>query len=136
MNSRDGARASETQDCPVVDARDSILDCLVALTHVQSTLKSVRDVVRAAKSIQQEAVTVVKAGDDLVKGLSSLGKAKQTRRASAVTSTQTDKLDAAKGEKLVKELTMLSQFVREKVVGMAVCIDDSSGIFGSAMMIL
>jgi len=31
---------------------------------------------------------------------------------------------------------MLSQFVREKVVGMAVCIDDYSGIFGSAMIIL
>jgi len=50
--------------------------------------------------------------------------------------TSRGRLDAAKGEKLVKELTMLSQFVREKVVGMAVCIDDYSGIFGSAMIIL
>jgi len=109
------------------DVGDCILECLVALRHVKSSLESVSEVAGVAKSIQQEAVTVGKVGDNLVKGLSALLEEATDQHVIA---------DARKVDGLVGHVKFLSGFVREKVVGMAVRVDDTSRIFGSAMTFL
>jgi hypothetical protein len=109
---------------PSTDARDSVLECLVALRHVKSSLESVSDIARVAKSIQQEAVTAVKVADSLVNGLSALLEEETRAHVSS---------DAGKVDELVGCVKFLSGFVREKVVGTAVRVEDMSTIFGTAM---
>ena len=114
---------------PNVDARKYVLLGLVALSHVEASLESLRDMVGHAQAIQEQAGMIVSAGESLIKLLSSSPSSSPRGQAKP----GMNQSDVSPHGRITELSNTLARFARSKLVAMAVSVDANSSIFGSAM---